>query len=680
MSEESTKTRIAELTEEVLHHDRLYYELDSPVISDAEYDLLFRALKKLEAEHPHLVLPNSPTRKVSGRATEAFASVRHQQPMLSIDNAMDADSASKWIGSVADELQREPSEIVFFAEPKYDGLSCSIVYEYGRFIQAATRGDGETGEDVTENVRTIASIPKYIQAYASHKRVEVRGEVMMTTADFKALNDAQKASGDKLFANPRNAAAGSLRQKDARITASRPLVFYAYGFGAGKEAPDHQHKAINELREAGFLVSDLARLVLATDVQSHFEQMEIVRQAAKAGTDARLPFEIDGVVFKLDSREDQEVLGWNSRTPRWAIAYKFPPEEMVTELRAIDIQVGRTGALTPVARLVPVFVGGVTVSNATLHNMDEIERLDLRIGDKVIVSRAGDVIPKVTGSRKDLRTGGEIKFSMPASCPECGGKVAREDDAAVHRCLSGLQCPAQRLQAISHFVQRSAMDIDGLAESRIQMMLNANIIRRPSDLYLVKAEDVINIERMGPQSAKNLVDAIQASKSRPLKKFLFALGIPHVGEGTSLRLTERFGTIENVIEASMEDLIAIDDIGIETATSIRNFFDDKENLIEIQRLIDFVNPEPYVAPTGNLSGRSFVITGTLSAGRDEIKALIEANGGKVLSSVSKKADVLIAGEKAGSKLDKAVELGVDVWDELKLHEAIDGVAKRKPRL
>lgn len=661
--------KITNLREQVSYHSKRYYELDDPAISDYEFDLLFRELQNLEAENPGLVPGSSPVDKVGGRQTETFSPVKHQLPMLSIDNAMNSKEARKWISGLTEELGISSTALELFSEPKYDGLSCSIIYENGHLAQAATRGDGEVGEDVTANVKTIKSVPKFIESLKDVPRAEVRGEVIMTISSFESLNKKQAEGGLKLFANPRNAAAGSLRQKDAKITAQRPLDFQAYGFGAceGIQLPDLQSSRIKLLQEFGFGVSQHVRLVKGFQVDQHYNVIKEIRDNGYS----TLPYEIDGVVFKVDSISMQEKMGWNSRTPRWAIAYKFPPQEAETTLEAIDVQVGRTGTLTPVGRLTPVKVGGVTVSNVTLHNMDEIERKDIRIGDKVIVLRSGDVIPKVDRSLHEKRTGNEVKFVMPTSCPSCGSHVHNEVGQSAHKCVGGLKCGPQRVQAITHFTGRLALNIEGMGESRVQQFIDANLIQRPSDLFTLTPDQIMNLDRMGIKSANNICDAIEGAVGAPLNRFIYGLGIPNVGESTSKALAKRYGTDKAFISAIFEDLTSIPDVGPETANSIIDFIED--NMEEVIQLSEYVKPSAFVKKENSaLDGMIFVITGTLSRGREEIKADIEAAGGKVSDSVSKKTNVLVAGEGAGSKLKKATELGVQVWDEGKLNEMLLG--------
>lgn len=656
--------RILELRQAIEVHNKNYYEDDAPTISDADYDFLFRTLKDLELANPGLVAGDSPVTKVGGKASDGFGKVRHLQPMLSIDNAMDADSANAWIASMAKELGIEEDQLEMFAEPKYDGLSLSTIYEYGKLSSAVTRGDGEEGEDVTANAMTITNLPKELPYYANAPRIEVRGEVMITLADFEALNKRQAEAGEKLFANPRNAAAGSLRQKDAKETAKRPLVFYAYGFGYCGEAaiPDRQSERIKTLQRNQFSVSELAMKVTREGMQFHFDKMAEIRQRNDG---QGLKYDIDGVVFKLDKVRDQELLGWNSRTPRWAFAYKFKPEEATTTLVSIDVQVGRRGTLTPVARIKPVRVGGVIVSNVTLHNMDEIARKDIRVGDQIVVARAGDVIPKIVRSLSEVRTGRETKFVMPSTCPSCGAAVHNEAGAAAFSCTGGLNCGPQRIQAISHFSSRLAMNIDGLGEASVQLLLDNDLIQRPSDLYQLKAEQIQNLEGMGKVSANKLIDAIEGTVGAPLNKFIYSLGIPNVGESTAKSLAAHFGTIYDFMEAKEEHLMAIDDVGPETAGSIIDFIENNGG--EVFSLINSINPADAVKVESSVfSGMTFIITGTLHKGRDEIKADIEALGGKVSDSVSKKTNVVVAGDKAGSKLTKAQELGIEIWDDAAL--------------
>ena len=660
----SVEKRIAELREQIRHHEYCYYVLDAPEISDALFDELFNELKALEAAHPELVTPDSPTQRVGGARSTKFAPVRHRVPMLSIDNAMNASEARRFVERCAEELGVNSAALVFTAEPKYDGLSCSLIYENGLLACAATRGDGVTGEDVTAQVRTIRNVPLRLPGVKA-PRVEVRGEVLMTRADFERLNAAAAAAGEKTFQNPRNAAAGSLRQLDPAITAQRRLRFFAYGFGEceGYEPPDTQSKRLEALRGLGFQVSAEACTVTGPDgLQAFFEAMLAKR--------ASLPYDIDGIVFKIESLAQQRTLGWTSRTPRWAIAYKFPPEEVATIVQAIDVQVGRTGVLTPVARLKPVYVGGVTVTNATLHNQDEIDRLDIRVGDIVVVRRAGDVIPEIVRVLHEQRPEGLEPYRMPTECPECGSPVVREAEQVAVRCTGGLTCRAQRLRSIVHFAHRRAMDIEGLGELIVQKLMDAGLLERPSSLYELTAEDLLKVSGFAKASATKLISAIHASRGRELARFIFALGIPGVGETTAKDLARAFGTFEAFLEATKAQLLAIEGLGPVTTREILEFLANPANREEVLALARYVAPAPavVVAPEGgaDLTGQTFVITGTLSVPRDEVTRWIEAAGGKVSGSVSKKTTAVIAGEAAGSKLEKAKALGVPVWDETRL--------------
>ncbi len=648
--------RYTALKEEVAYHAHRYYVLDDPEISDAEYDQRFRQLQAFEADHPELASPDSPTRRVGGAVLKELGEVVHARPMLSIDNSMNAPEAAEFVGRAARELAVSVDTLGFTAEPKYDGLSCSMVFEDGLLAQAATRGDGFTGENVTEQVRTIRNVPLRLTATAA--RIEVRGEVLMAKADFERVNDEQRARGEKLFVNPRNAAAGSLRQLDPKVTARRRLRFFAYGFGVceGFTPAATQSGQIAQLRSLGFEVSEMATRVEGIEgVQACYEHFAREREG--------LPFEIDGVVFKLDDVVHQERMGWNNRVPRWATAYKFPPQEAETTLLAIDVQVGRTGSLTPVARLEPVFVGGVTVSNATLHNLDEIRRLGLRIGDRVIVRRAGDVIPEIVRVARSVEDG--VEFAMPEACPVCGSTVHREEDKAIHRCTGGLKCDAQRLFALTHFASRLAMDIEGLGEGVAQRLLEAGLVTRPSDLYTLDASRVALLDGLGKSSAAKLATRIAESVEPELNRFIYALGIPGVGESTAKELAREFGSWDDFSIATEEELLRVRDLGPITVGNIRSFFDNEANGQEASRLATLVRPRE-VARTSTpqvLAGLTFVITGTLSDSREAFKARIEAAGGKVSGSVSKKTSYLLAGAEAGTKLDRANELGVKVLDE-----------------
>lgn len=657
---EGVQARAAWLRDELHRHNHRYYELDDPVVSDAEYDALFRELSALEAAHPEVRSPDSPTQRVGGAPVSGLQPVRHARPMLSIDNAMNAQEAAAFAQRVQTELGLQGEPAVFCAEPKYDGLSCSHVYEYGVLKLSATRGDGETGEDVTAQARTIRNLPLAVAAWRNTPRVEVRGEVLMTKADFERVNAEQQAAGLKLFVNCRNAAAGSLRQLNPAVTAKRRLKFFAYSFGVceGLQLPHQQHAQLELLVSLGFSVSQEAAVVHGAEGLENF----FLQMAAKRAT---LPYDIDGIVFKVDDTRLHERLGWNSRVPRWAIAYKFPPEEATTRLEGIDIQVGRTGPLTPVARLAPVFVGGVTVSNATLHNLDEIRRLDLHIGDTVVVRREGDVIPKVVRVLRERRAPDARVFEMPAACPVCGSHVHKEADKAVYRCTGGLKCGAQRLFAITHFASRLCMDIEGLGEQRVQQLIDAGLVQRPSSLWSLRVEDLWQLEGWGKNSATKLVQAIQSRKNPELHRFIFALGIPGVGESTAKELARAFRTWTSFCEADEQALLAVPDLGPITAGNVLEFFNDQGNAAEAQELSRLLEPKDVAisAEATTFAGKTFVITGTLSKPREDFKERIEAAGGKVSGSVSKKTDYLLAGAEAGSKLAKAQDAGVAVLSE-----------------
>lgn len=631
-----------------------YYVQDAPLVPDAEYDDLFRSLQQLEQKYPELVSSDSPTQRVGGAPVKSLPAVKHQVPMLSIDNAMTADEAASFIESIAQELGVASSSLVLTREPKYDGLSCALRYVDGFLVQAVTRGDGEQGEDVTAQAKTIQSIPlRLAQPFTG----EIRGEVLMTKKDFARLNARQREAGEKEYANPRNAAAGSLRVLDPRVTASRRLSFFAYVVvNAEAHELDNQAQALAFLKTLGFQVSDKFTVVTGVEgVLASFEEMVAARDG--------LPYEIDGVVYKVAQFDQQTQLGWNSRTPRWAIAYKFPAEERVTTLEAIDIQVGRTGVLTPVARLKPVSVGGVTVSNVTLHNLAQVRAKAVRVGDQVVVRRAGDVIPEIVRSLPELRTSELAEWQMPTHCPTCGSHVIQVQAAYI--CTGGVSCPDQRLFRITHFGSRLGMDIEGLGESTVQQLLEADMIHNISDLYSLIASTVQVLPGWGLTSATNLVNAIQGTVGRPLRRFLFSLGIEGVGEGTAKRLAMAFGKWENLRYATEADLTAVPDVGPITAASILAALNDEHYGPEIDRLAALVQPQPEeVVVGGPLAGKTVVVTGTLpSLSREQAKALVEKLGGKASDSVSKKTFAVVAGEAAGSKLTKAKDLGVPVHDE-----------------
>lgn len=669
----SPAVEMHELAQQVLYHQRLYYELDRPVLTDAEFDRIFHRLESLEAQHPGLAQRDSPTQRVGGFLSSTFKPVKHLAPMLSIKDAMTSESAKEFLESTAKALELPVRELALISEPKYDGLSLSLRYVLGHLTQAVTRGDGETGEDVTAQAMTISSIPHRIDELVTFgvDLLEVRGEVVMLKSDFNALNDRLRASGQDEMANPRNAAAGSLRQKDARVTATRPLTFMAYGMGhiEGPALPGSQSERLKMLGNLGFTVSPEVRTLQGDTVQQGFDRIGAMR--------ANLPFDIDGVVFKLDRIDQQEQLGWNSRTPRWAMAYKFPPEEAKTTLENIDIQVGRSGVFTPVARLKPVKVGGVVVTNATLHNMDYIALHDFRAGDEVTVFRAGDVIPRVIGNGAAKDPARKGAFLMPSACPICNSPSFQEPGKAATRCTGGFACGAQREARLEHFGSRLAMDIEGLGGSTVKLLCSDLGVQQASDLYCLKVGDVAGLPGFGAASAKKLIDAIEGSKGRPLNRFIYALGIEGVGEATAKDMARELGSFSALLQADESRLMTIPGLGGIISANIVEFLSEKATGDEAVRLADAIEPldAPKPAAGSAFAGKTFVVTGTLSVGREEIKALIEAAGGKVAGSVSKKTDAVVVGEDAGSKLAKAQELGVAVWSEADFRQALAGAGE-----
>ncbi len=684
----SPSADLAALTQlrQVLHeHAHRYHVLDAPTIPDAEYDRLFRELQSIEAAHPKLVSADSPTQRVGAAPLPAFASVRHAMPMLSIRTETDteASGALNFDARVRRELALvEAGPVIeYVAELKFDGLAMSLRYEHGVLVQAATRGDGELGEDVTQNIRTIGQIPLRLDtampgALPAPPVLEVRGEVYMGRADFEALNERQRAAGQKTFVNPRNAAAGAVRQLDPAIAAQRPLSFFAYGLGevtpaeAGGPVFATHHGLLQSLKYWGFPVSSLATIALdATELVAYYERIARQRDA--------LPFDIDGVVYKVNGLALQQRMGFVSREPRWAVAHKFPAQEQLTTVLAIDVQVGRTGKLTPVAKLAPVFVGGVTVTNATLHNEDEARRKDVRVGDTVVVRRAGDVIPEVVSVLPEKRLPDATVFAMPTQCPVCGSAAVREEGEADHRCSGGLFCSAQRKQAILHFAQRRAVEVEGLGDKLVEQMVDSGIIRNLPDLYRLGLTSLAALDRMADKSAQNIVDALQKSKQTTLPRFLFGLGIRHVGEATAKALARHFGSLDAIMDAPLERLLEVSDIGPVVAQSLRTFFEQAHNREVVAQLracgLHWEEGAPAERLPTPLAGKTFVITGTLpTLSRDEAKDLIEGAGGKVAGSVSKKTHYLLAGAEAGSKLAKALELGVAVIDENELKELLNG--------
>jgi DNA ligase (NAD+) len=653
--------RASELRELLARYNRHYYELDEPLIPDAEYDRLFRELLALEREFPELVASDSPTRRVGGAVSGGFAEVVHGMPMLSLDNAFSDQDVLDFDRRVRERLGTDV--VVYCAEPKLDGVAISLVYENGRLLVAATRGDGAIGEDVTHNVRTIASVPLELKGRGLPRRIEVRGEVYMPRQGFLELNRRALKSGEKAFVNPRNAAAGSLRQVDPAIAARRPLEMYAYGVGraSGGELPDRHSATLQRLREWGLRTSPEAALV------SGAEGCLVYYRALGARRDA-LPFDIDGVVYKVDDYGCQQQLGFVARAPRWAIAHKFPAEEQLSQVEAIDVQVGRTGAMTPVARLTPVFVGGVTVSNATLHNFAELKRKDVRIGDTVTVRRAGDVIPEIVSVVLARRPPGAAEVAVPAVCPVCGSEVVQAEGQVIVRCSGGLVCPAQRKQALRHFASRRAMDISGLGDQLVEQLVDSGMVKTPADLYGLDQMHLSALERMGDRSAARLIQAIDASRKTTLPRFLYALGIPEVGDATSRLLAREFGSLDKLAAASEEELQAVPDIGPVMAAGIAAFFRQRDNQQVIADLrkagVGWDESAETARGSQPLRGRSFVLTGTLAGmSRDEAKARIEALGGKVTGSVSSRTSYVVCGEDPGSKLARATALGVQVLDE-----------------
>lgn len=659
--------RAEKLREQIRYHNYRYYVLDDPEIPDAEYDRLLRELQALEAEYPELITPDSPTQRVGAAPLAAFGEVRHEVPMLSLDNAFDDDELTDFDRRARERLEVE--RIDYTAEPKLDGLAVSLLYEDGVLVRGATRGDGTTGEDITQNVRTIDSIPLRLIGTGFPRRLEVRGEVFMSRAGFQQLNERQQQQGAKLFANPRNAAAGSLRQLDPRITAQRPLEIYCYGIGLveGGTLPDRHSEILEGLRDWGLRVyPGIKRVAGLKGCSRYYRDLEARRDG--------LAFDIDGVVFKVDRLDHQRELGFVARAPRWAIARKFPAQEEMTRVVDIDVQVGRTGAVTPVARLEPVAVGGVTVTNATLHNADEVHRKDVRVGDTVIVRRAGDVIPEVVSVVKDRRPKSARRFTMPTRCPVCGSDIERIDGEAVARCTGGLYCEAQRKEAIKHFASRRAMDIEGLGDKLVEQLVDQQLIGDVAGLYTLDKTQVAGLERMGEKSAENLMNALAKSKQTSFDRFLYALGIREVGEATARALALAFGDLKSLMKTSAEELEAVRDIGPVVARHIVNFFQQPHNIDVINKLLDagIKWPEVKVNRQQPLAGQTYVLTGTLSGmTRDEAKAKLQALGATVSGSVSAKTTAVIAGEKAGSKLARAEKLGVRVLGEDDLLHLLD---------
>lgn len=653
--------QVENLRNEIDEHNYRYYVLDNPSISDAEYDELFKKLKHLEEKYPELITLDSPTQRVGAKPLKAFSEVQHEIPMLSLENAFSDEDVHAFNQRVRERLKT--SHIIeYTCEPKLDGLAVSIRYEKGILVQAATRGDGTTGEDITENIRTIPSVPLHLRGKNFPDVLEVRGEVYMSKKGFNELNERAQKLGEKTFVNPRNAAAGSVRQLNPKITASRPLAIFCYGVGLvkGGDLPDTHSEILNCLKQWGLRVNPEVKVVEGIEkCLTYHQNLGKKRQ--------NLEYEIDGVVYKVNKIALQQTLGFVSRAPRWAIAHKFPAEEVMTTIESVEFQVGRTGALTPVARLKPVFVSGVTVSNATLHNMDEIQRKDIHIGDKVIVRRAGDVIPEVVGVVKQDRTSHAKKIYLPTHCPVCYSSIEHIEGEAVARCTGGLFCPAQRKEAIKHFASRRAMDVEGLGDKLVEQLVDTGLVDKVSDLYFLTLEQLANLERMAEKSAQNLLDALAKSKKTTLARFLFALGIREVGEATAKHLAQHFGDLDPLFSATEEELQAISDIGPVVSKHIVAFFAEKHNYSVIEKLIKAgVHWEKVkkIAHGLPLTGKTFVLTGTLQGmSREEAKEKLESLGAKVSGSVSAKTSYVVFGEDPGSKLTKAKELGIEIMDE-----------------
>ncbi len=663
--------RIARLRQLIEHDNYLYYSLDAPEVPDAEYDRRFAELQSLEARYPEAIAEDSPTHRVGAPPVSGFAEVTHAVPMLSLNNAFDDATVGAFDRRVREALNA--GQVRYSAEPKFDGLAVSLTYRDGLFERGATRGDGATGEDVTANLRTIGAIPLRLRGAGVPTLLEVRGEVLLLKRNFARLNEEQLARGEKLFANPRNAAAGALRQLDSRITAARRLAFFAYAVGVveGGDLPRDTHSAqMNWLAQLRFPVSTERRVVDGLEgLLGYYRDIGRRRDA--------LDFAIDGVVYKVDALPAQEVLGFVARAPRFAVAHKYPPEEELTEVVGIDIQVGRTGALTPVARLRPVNVGGVTVTNATLHNEDEVRRKDVRVGDTVVVRRAGDVIPEVVSVVLARRVGEPPVFSMPATCPECSSAVAREEGGVIHRCTGGLVCPAQRREALLHFASRRALDIEGLGDKVVEQLVGRDLVHTPADIFSLGAETLAGLDRMADKSAANLVASIEASKATTLARFIFSLGIRNVGEATARDLAAHFGSLDRFMSVGLDQLQAVPDVGPIVALSILGFFAEPHNVAVVRALrdagVNWAEHEGRKIEVLPQTGRTFVLTGTLpTLTRDQARAHIEALGGKVASSVSSKTDYVVAGADAGSKLEKAAQLGIAILDESGLLDLLQG--------
>jgi len=673
-SASKVKSELDALRRAIEAHNYAYHVLDSPTVPDAEYDRLMRRLQEIEAEHPELVAPDSPTQRVGAERLEAFREVRHARPMLSLDNVFNDAELEAFDKRVRDRIgggDVSIERVTYWAEPKLDGAAISLRYERGELVFGATRGDGTSGEDVTHNIRTIRSIPLRLRGKKPPAVFEVRGEVFMPRAGFLEFNQRALERGEKTFVNPRNAAAGSLRQLDPRLAASRPLDAFFYALG------EVSHEVLHAIKQQSALVELLGDFGLRTCpdvslVEGVAGCLEYFRRIG--GQRDALPYDIDGVVYKVNKLDWQRELGFVSRAPRWAIAHKFPAQEEMTIVRGVEFQVGRTGALTPVARLEPVFVGGVTVSNATLHNMDEVERKDVRIGDTVIVRRAGDVIPEIVAVVSDRRPADTVPVTLPRKCPVCGSDVERGEGEAIARCVGGLVCPAQRKEAIRHFASRRALNIEGFGEKVVDQLVDKGMVKTPADLYRLTVEQLVDLERLGDKSAQKLIAAVDKSKQTTYARFLYGLGIANVGEATALALANEFGALDELLSADEERLQQVADVGPVVATAIHAFFHESHNVEVIRALVDAGIEWPRPPPKSRdlpLRDKTFVITGTLqSMTRDEAKARLQALGAKVAGSVSKKTTALIAGADAGSKLQAAQSLEIEIWSEEQLRAAL----------
>ncbi len=672
MASAGIRKQVEALRREIAYHNYRYHALDDPEISDARFDRLMRELQDLEDKNPDLITDDSPTQRVGSEPMGAFGTVRHELPMLSLGNAFSEEDVREFHRRVAERLElEEDSDLDYAVEPKLDGAAVSLLYEHGKLVRGATRGDGTTGEDITHNVRTIPSVPLSLTGKGYPESLEVRGEVFMPRERFRQFNEAALEKGEKTFVNPRNAAAGSLRQLDPRLTASRPLDIYVYSVGHydGGAIPQRHSRILDELQIWGFKVCPERRV--ANGIEGCLDYYADIGRRRDD-----LAYDIDGVVYKVDRLDYQRELGFVSRAPRWAIAHKFPAQEELTVVNKVEFQVGRTGAITPVARLEPVFVGGVTVSNATLHNMDEMHRKDVRVGDTVVVRRAGDVIPEVVSVVRKKRPKGTRPVKAPKKCPVCGSAIVRPEGEAVARCTGGLVCSAQRTESLKHFVSRRALDIEGLGAKLLEQLVARERLKTPADIFTLEKDELVALDRMGEKSAENLLAAIERSKDTSLSRFLYGLGIREVGEATAASIAGHYGKLEEIMQADEESLQSVPDVGPVVASRIRSFFDEPHNREVIRKLRDegvhWMDLEPSARDeSGPLAGKVFVLTGTLpSMTRDEAKGKIQAAGGKVTGSVSKKTDFVVAGDNAGSKLTRAQKLDITIIDESGLEKLL----------